>query len=133
MFLSFFVSKISIIYDIIYIVINDYQTQKGDVIMENKRCVQHKEYTAEVKREILRKHYEEGATSNALAKEYNIPRSTVKNWFAKTNNGIDVLIDRRPQYSGRIANLDTDYKQRYEILKKMEDFLMLQQGRKPSL
>ena len=75
----------------------------------------------------------EGATSNALAKEYNIPRSTVKNWFAKTNNGIDVLIDRRPQYSGRIANLDTDYKQRYEILKKMEDFLMLQQGRKPSL
>ena len=41
--------------------------------MENKRCVQHKEYTAEVKREILRKHYEEGATSNALAKEYNIP------------------------------------------------------------
>ncbi len=69
----------------------------------------------------------------ALAKEYNIPRSTVKNWFAKTNNGIDVLIDRRPQYSGRIANLDTDYKQRYEILKKMEDFLMLQQGRKPSL
>lgn len=46
--------------------------------MENKRCVQHKEYTAEVKREILRKHYEEGATSNALAKEYNIPRSTVK-------------------------------------------------------
>lgn len=69
MFLSFFVSKISINYDIIYIVINDYHTQKGDVIMENKRCVQHKEYTAVVKREILRRHYEEGATSNALARE----------------------------------------------------------------
>lgn len=31
MFLSFFVSKISINYDIIYTVINDYHTQKGDV------------------------------------------------------------------------------------------------------
>ena len=63
--------------------------------MENKRCVQHKEYTAEVKREILRKHYEEGATSNALAKEYNIPRSTVKNWFARTNNGKSLITLKR--------------------------------------
>lgn len=84
MFLSFFVSKICIIYDIIYIVINDYHTQKGDVIMENKRCVQHKEYTAEAKREILRKRYEEEATSNALAKEYNIP--SFKEKYKKKNS-----------------------------------------------
>ena len=133
MFLSFFVSKINIIYGIIYIVINDYHTQKGDVIMENKRCIQHKNYSTELKKEILRRHYEEGFSSNALAKEFNIPRNTIKNWIVKTNKGEDVLTDRRPQYSGRIANLDSDYKKRYEILKKMEDFLMLQQGRKPSL
>ena len=106
---------------------------KGDVIMENKRCVQHKEYSAEVKREILRRHYEDGETSNALAREFNIPRSTVKNWFAKTNKGIDILIDRRPQGSGRIPDTDEGYKERYEILKKMEEFLMQRQGRKPSL
>lgn len=52
--------------------------------MENKRCFQHKEYTAEVKREILRKHYEEGATSNALAKEYNI--SSFKEKYKKKNS-----------------------------------------------
>ena len=50
----------------------------------NKRCVQHKEYTAEVKREILRKHYEEGATSNVLAKEYNIP--SFKEKYKKKNS-----------------------------------------------
>ena len=90
--------------------------------MENKRCVQHKEYSAEVKREILRKHYEEGATSNALAREYKITRSIVKNWFAKTNKGIDVLVDRRPHGSGRIPD-DTEegYKERYEILKKWKN------------
>ena len=101
--------------------------------MENKRCVQHKEYSAEVKREILRRHYEDGETSNALAKEYSIPRSTVKNWFAKTNKGIDVLVDRRPHGSGRIPETEDSYKERYEILKKMEEFLMQRQGKKPSL
>ena len=72
-------------------------------------------------------------SSNVLAREYNIPRSTIKNWFAKTNKGIDVLVDRRPHGSGRIPETEAGYKERYEILKKMEKFLTEQREKKPSL
>ena len=71
-----------------------------------------------IKKKFLKKHYEKGMSSNVLAREYNIPRSTIKNWFAKTNKGIDVLVDRRPHGSGRIPETKAGYKERYEILKK---------------
>ena len=101
--------------------------------MENKRCVEHKAYSLKLKKEILKKHYEKGMTSNALAREYKIPRSTIKNWFAKTNKGINVLVDRRPHGSGRIPETEAGYKERYEIVKKMEKFLKELREKKPSL
>ena len=94
--------------------------------MENKRCVQHKEYSAEVKREILRRHYEDGETSNALAREFNISRSTVKNWFAKTNKGIDILIDRRPQTIVKFLDLyQVIIEKKFQIMGKITICLLL--------
>lgn len=101
--------------------------------MENKRCVKHKAYSVKLKKEILKKHYENNITSTTLAKEYNIPRNTIKNWFDKTNRGINVLVDRRPQGSGRIPETEAGYKERYEIVKKMEKFLKELREKKPSL
>lgn len=45
------------------------------------------------------------------------------NWVDKTNRGLDVRIDRRTMNSGRRKD-EATYKEKYEILKKMEEFVM---------
>ena len=42
-------------------------------------------------------------------------------------------MDRRPQGSGRIPETEAGYKERYEIVKKMEKFLKELREKKPSL
>ena len=65
-----------------------------------------------------------------LAKMYKISHKTIENWINKTNKGIDVLDTNKSL--GRPKKV-TDYKQRYEIVKKMEKFLKELREKKPSL
>jgi len=88
-------------------------------------------YTIELRNEIVEK-YNSGIPNSQLAKEYNIPVKTIKNWEYKLKN-----LDKYPglgrKRTGRPKEKDLtkeDYKERYEILKKYQAFLKAQRERK---
>ena len=83
----------------------------------------------ELKEEIMNKYLNNQGTSNYLAKEYNIPLKTVKNWTYKINKHIDITIDNQSK-KGRKKEENIDYKERYEILKKYQTFLKAQREKK---
>jgi len=67
-----------------------------------------------------------GKSYSELSKQYGIPMGTITNWLiAFGREGIvDVKKRGRPK-----ANEEIDYRERYEILKKYQDFLA-KQGQK---
>ena len=89
----------------------------------------HNKYSKELKEEIMNKYLNNQGTSNYLAKEYNIPLKTVKNWTYKINKNIDITIDNQSK-KGRKKEENIDYKERYEILKKYQTFLKAQREKK---
>lgn len=91
--------------------------------MNKNRCKPHKNYSKELKEEILNKYYKDKIPFNVLSRDYKIARGTIMNWVDKTNRGLDVRIDRRTTNSGRRAD-EATYKEKYEILKKMDEFVM---------
>ena len=86
-------------------------------------------YSKELKEEIMSKYLNNQGTANYLAKEYNIPLKTVKNWVYKINKNIDITINNQSK-KGRKKEENIDYKERYEILKKYQTFLKAQRERK---
>ena len=87
----------------------------------------------ELKNKILKEYLDGLGGEYSLAKKYNIPRETIKNWIRKLEKGIDVRTDHRKGGSGRpkTKNLTLeDYKERYEILKKYQAFLQARRGKK---
>lgn len=96
--------------------------------MESRKGQIHKKYSEEFKKEILDKYNSGYAGSHCLAKEYGISHHTIDNWVTKQKKNHDsVVIDKRHTNSGNFKNKDIDYKTQVEILKKMEEFLKLQQ------
>ena len=92
-----------------------------------------KKYPFELKNKILKEYLDGLGGEYSLAKKYNIPRETIKNWIRKLEKGIDVRTDYRKGGSGRpkAKNLTLeDYKERYEILKKYQAFLQARRGKK---
>ena len=89
-------------------------------------------YSEEVKAEVLKKYLEEYIPSSRLEEEYGIPQKTIRNWAGKLKQGKDVLVDHRQFSSGRPPKDEDkiDYKERYEILKKYQDFLKAQREKK---
>ena len=67
--------------------------------------------------------------SNNLAKHYNISRNTLWNWIRKDryqgNQANDIEHKR-----GRPKEDNIDYKERYEILKKYQEFIKAQREKK---
>ena len=98
-----------------------------------RKGIKLKSYNAEIKAEIIERHLEKGEGPCLLSREYNIPKTTIINWFRKTSQGINVLDNNKLGKSGRKAKSEIGYKERYEILKKMEEFLKEQREKKPSL
>ncbi len=60
-----------------------------------------KNYTKEIKEEILRNYFEEYVPTTALSEEYGISKKTIQNWIYKSKQGKDVLVDHRQFSSGR--------------------------------
>ena len=92
-----------------------------------------KKYPSELKEKIINEYLNGLLGECNLAKKYNIPRETIKNWIRKFENGIDVRTDHRKGGSGRpkAKNLTLeDYKERYEILKKYQAFLQARREKK---
>ena len=88
-------------------------------------------YSYEEKMKIVDEYYNVGGFTYSLARKYNIPRGSIKNWIQKfrKNGFIEKEETRgRSKNGGRISL--KDYKERYEILKKYQAFLKAQRERK---
>ncbi len=87
-----------------------------------------RKYDKELIEEILCKHFDKHIDTTMLSKEYGIPKGTIKTWVLKTKRP-----DMFPNFGmkrGRPSDSKTDWKQRYEILKKYHAFLKAQRERK---
>ncbi|MGE4320680.1 MAG: hypothetical protein AB7E61_04420 [Acholeplasmataceae bacterium] len=78
-----------------------------------------KKYDLALKKKVL-KEYNEGASQGYLSKKYDIPGGTIASWsqIEKRHGGLDVAKRGAPK-----GMKHKDYKERYEILKKYQDFL----------
>ena len=85
-------------------------------------------YTENEKIEILQR-YINGESGYQLAKEYDIPVSTIKTWKTKVDH--PELCSGNERGRPKKSELTKeDYKERYEILKKYQAFLKAQRERK---
>ena len=89
-------------------------------------------YTKELKEEILSKYLNKEASSGYLAKEYGISPKTIRNWALQLKRGNNVLTDTKETRKGRPKKNpdEIDYKERYEILKKFQDFIIARRKKK---
>lgn len=91
-----------------------------------------RKYSPELKEKILKEYLDGLGGECSLARKYNIPRETIKNWIRKLEKGIDISKDGRGcKGRPKTKNLTLeDYKERYEILKKYQAFLQARRGKK---
>lgn len=84
-------------------------------------------YSSELKNEIVKKYFDGLGSSRSLAKEYNISYKTIENmiYMFKRQGHLNNQKKGRPK-----ADIDIDYKERYEILKKYQTFLKAQREKK---
>jgi transposase-like protein len=88
-------------------------------------------YSYDEKMKIVNEYFNVGGSTYSLARKYNIPRTSIKNWIEKfkTNGYIEQEETRGKSHNGGRISLE-DYKERYEILKKYQAFLKEQRERK---
>jgi len=85
-----------------------------------------KKYDLDLKNKVL-DEYTKGYSSNYLSKKYDIPKKTIETWrVIKSKYGeLEKATKGRPK-----GTKLKDYKERYEILKKFQDFLVKQEQKK---
>ncbi len=88
-----------------------------------------KHYPEELKNEIINKFFNEGVSLNQLEKNYNISYKSIFNWIRKYRKNGTVENDINHK-RGRPKEIDIDYKERYEILKKYQTFIKAQREKK---
>ncbi len=83
-------------------------------------------YDLEFKNKVL-KEYQEGASAGYLSQKYDIPTGTIFTWttIIKKRGALGIVKKGRPTIIQ-----EKDYKERYEILKKYQDFLVTQEPKK---
>lgn len=86
-----------------------------------------KNYSPELKQEILNKYFNENKSYTSLSLEYNISKGTIKTWIFKTNTGNNISLDNRGKHK---KEENIDYKEKYEILKNFQAFLKAQREKK---
>ena len=89
-------------------------------------------YTKETKEEILQKYLMEHISAGYLSKIYGLSENTIRMWARKTRQGQDVLVDTQETRRGRPKKNpdEIDYKERYEIVKKFQDFIIARREKK---
>ncbi len=83
-----------------------------------KKGQKFRKYTLEFKEEVLKKYFD-GRGLRSLGKEYDIPFKTIGTWVRKYNKEGTLKPRKRV---GRPKG-KTNYKEKYEILKKFQIFL----------
>ena len=91
-----------------------------------KKGQKFRRYELEFMNKVL-KEYQEGLSAGYLSNKYGIPVGTIRTWsFINKHRGALGIVKR-----GRsIGSKAKDYKERYEILKKYQDFLGSQEQKK---
>ena len=89
-----------------------------------------KHYTNEFKQQVI-DDYKSGKYGGRynLAKHYNINNKTIWNWISKERKQGNLLNDIEHK-RGRPKEENIDYKERYEILKKYQEFIKAQREKK---
>ncbi|BCR35782.1 hypothetical protein [Mariniplasma anaerobium] len=78
-----------------------------------------KKYPLDLKLKIVKEKIDVGKSYKFLSDHYKISEGTITTWvyMYRRDGGLDI------KQKGRPVELDIDYKERYEILKKFQDFL----------
>lgn len=77
-------------------------------------------YTNKFKQKVVYEKIHEGKSYGYLSKKYDVPTGTIYTWiYQYRKNGNEVKTKKR----GRSKDVKLDYKERYEILKKFQDYL----------
>lgn len=89
-----------------------------EVFFMAKKGQTFKKYDLDIKLKVIHEK-QAGASYQELATKYSIPADTIASWMRilKRDGSLDVAPRGRP------TDKETDYKERYEILKKFQDFL----------
>ena len=85
-------------------------------------------YSQELKLKVLEEYFSGAEGYASLSSKYNIPYKTIDTWIYKAN-----FPERFPTAGtkrGRPKDSEADWKERYEILKKYQAFLLAQRERK---
>jgi len=79
-----------------------------------------KKVSLEIKLKAVKEHLEEGMSLAYVGKKYNVSENTVRTWVSiyKRDGGLDISKKGRPK-----KEVNIDYKEKYEILKKFQDYL----------
>lgn len=84
-------------------------------------------YSKEFKEEVLKEYMEGEGTSRQLGRKYEISYKTIETWIYQYKHSEL----RRGKKRGRPKSTgETDYKERYEILKKYQTFLKAQREKR---
>jgi len=97
-----------------------------EVFFMAKQGQQFKKYDLDFKKKVLQE-YLKGYSSPYLAKKYNIPQKTIESWKKIQSKHGDLDVAKKGKPVGEKAQ---DYRERYEILKKYQDFLIKQEQKK---
>ena len=89
-------------------------------------------YTKEIKEAILNEYLNNTVSAGQLSRENGISENTIRTWARKARSGKEVLLDTKDSRRGRPKENpnEIDYKERYEILKKYQDFIIARRERK---
>ena len=88
-----------------------------------------KHYPEDIKNEIVKKYFNNEGSLKSLGKEYGISRKSIFNWIKKYRKNGTVKNDIN-HTRGRSKETNIDYKERYEILKKYQEFIKAQREKK---
>ena len=86
-------------------------------------------YSPKLKEIILNEYRKRGVGARQLSKEYEVPRGTISNWILTEKHPELLKTNKRGKPKTNNLTLE-DYKERYEILKKYQAFLLARRGKK---
>jgi transposase-like protein len=84
-----------------------------------------RKYDREFKLKVIEEHIEQGLSTTYLASKYTMSHKTIDTWVYQYKHG-----NRFDKKRGRTIDTEATYKEKYEILKKFEAFLMEQREKK---
>lgn len=81
-----------------------------------------KKYDLEFKKSIVKEHKETGAGAYSLSTKYGVNKDTIQTWIRIDKRDGDLGKRKRGRQNQKLDD-QIDYKEKYEILKKFQEFL----------